>query len=127
MKNGFRFGMTVPTNKTRLLKVLPCFRKQPWMATWRSGYAAVYKATCFRCLVNDHSDKTANFDPFRINGLAAASEWFGLQTLGCASAPSTRPRAFLGWSARLLVRTAPSASDSASPHTPAGAPIPSRS
>jgi hypothetical protein len=64
----------------------------PVTATWRSGYAAVCKATCFCCLVNDHSDKTANFDPFPINGLAAASEWFGLQASGCASAPFTRPR-----------------------------------
>jgi hypothetical protein len=43
MKSGFQFGMTVPTNKTRLLKVLPCFKKRARMATWRSGYAAVCK------------------------------------------------------------------------------------
>ena len=43
MKSGFHFGMTVPTNKTRLLKVLSCIKKQPRMATWRSGYAAVCK------------------------------------------------------------------------------------
>ena len=95
MKSGFQFGMTVPTNKTRLLKVLPCFKKRARMATWRSGYAAVCKATCFCCLVNDHSDKTANFDPFPINGLAAVSERL-LADIGGASGPSTRPRAFWG-------------------------------
>jgi hypothetical protein len=47
------------------------------------------------------------FDPFPINGLAAASEWFGLQALGCASAPSTRPR---GVVSPPLVRTTLSAS-----------------
>jgi hypothetical protein len=43
MKSGFRFGMALQTNKMRLLKVLPCFNKQPLTATWRSGYAAVCK------------------------------------------------------------------------------------